>query len=120
MVSMMVLPPARDDPPAVPSHAAHRWPRAIGAAALLVSVLAFWIWASDADKREIRSLPDRQRLALFQRTLDDLQNSCDPAPPRSLRDFCHRQAELALKFRECDTSPRCQELARRHLLQPRR
>jgi len=97
-----------------------RWPWVLGAALGGLFVLAFWIWASNADTREIRSLPDQQRLTLFHRVLDDLRNTCDPAPPRSLREFCRSQAALALRFRECDQSPACQELARRHVSPPRR
>lgn len=120
MVSLMVIPPASDLPPAVSGRRARRLPWALGAAVLLVSVFTFWIWAADADRRELQSLPDGPRQALFHRILDDLHESCDPAPPRSLRDHCRRQAELALKFRECDADPHCQELARRHAAQPRR
>jgi hypothetical protein len=106
--------------PGGPTPAHRRWPLFLVPAAVVGAVFAFWLWAANAETRELRSLPDQQRLTLFQRLLDDLRNVCDPAPPRSLRDFCRRQAELALKFRECDGNPACQELARRHLSQPRR
>ena len=98
----------------------HRWPWVLATALGPLFILGFWLWASNADTREIRALPDQQRLPLFHRVLDDLRNTCDPAPPRSLRDFCRRQAALALRFRECDQSPACQELARRHASPPRR
>ena len=89
-----------------------------GIAALLTS---FVIWqATMADVRAIRALPDSQRVPLFQRTLQNLTTVCDPAATRSLSAFCHEQAALALKFRECDIDPHCQELARRHLPTPRR
>jgi hypothetical protein len=52
--------------------------------------------------------------------MENLRTICDPAAPRSMRDFCHQEADLALKFRECDADPKCQELARRHLPQPHR
>lgn len=120
MANLLVVPPAGSGAAPAPRRRARRWPWTLGPAALVVAVFAFWIWATNAEKREIQSLPDPQRRALFHRLLDDLRESCDPAPPRSLRDFCHRQAALALKFRECDTDPRCQELARRHLVQPHR
>jgi hypothetical protein len=106
----------RSDGP--PPH--RRWPWILATLLVALFVFSFWIWAGDADTREIRALPDGQRLTLFHRVLDDLRNTCDPAPPRSLRDFCRQQAALALKFRECEQSPACQELARRHASQPRR
>ena len=106
--------------PAGPTPARRRWPFLLASAAVAGAIFAFWLWAANAETRELRSLPEQQRLTLFQRLLDDLRNVCDPAPPRSLRDFCRRQAELALKFRECEGTPTCQELARRHLSLPRR
>jgi hypothetical protein len=65
-------------------------------------------------------MPDAQRLPFYRHTFDNLKEVCDPAAPRALRDFCHRQAELASKFPECDGDQECQELVRRHLSQPRR
>jgi hypothetical protein len=81
-------------------------------------VLLWWVFTADA--REIQALPDAQRVPLYHRTLENLQKICDPASPRSLRDFCRGQADLALKFRECDQDPQCQEVAHRHRPSPRR
>jgi hypothetical protein len=90
--------------------------------ALLAAAVGIWLvwWSATSDVRAIRALPDAQRLSLLRGTVDNLKNICDPAAPVSLRDFCRRQAELATKFRECERNPECQELARRHLYQPRR
>jgi hypothetical protein len=85
----------------------------------VVGCVLVW-WISTADTREIQALSDAQRIPLYHRTLENLRTVCDPAAPRSLRDFCHDEAALALKFRECDADPGCRELARRHLPQPRR
>jgi hypothetical protein len=94
---------------------------AVIAAALLGigAIIAIW-WTTNAETRELRALPDDCRLPLYHRTVDDLRTICDPAAPRSLRDFCRRQAEVASKFLECDANPACQILIRRHLAQPRR
>jgi hypothetical protein len=81
--------------------------------------LVIW-WNATAETRDLRALPDAQRLTLYHHTLDNLKDVCDPAAPRSLRDFCHDQAELAARFPECDADPNCQVLVRRHLSQPRR
>jgi hypothetical protein len=90
--------------------------------ALLGAALGIWLiwWSATSDVRAIRALPDAQRLPLLRATVDNLKNVCDPAAPVSLRDFCRRQAELATKFRECVRDPECQQLARRHLYQPRK
>ena len=97
-----------------------RWLWGIASCAGLALAAALLWWSLTADVRALRSLPDEQRLAIYNGTLDNLRNTCDPAPPRSLRDFCRTQAELIVKFRECDADRRCREVARRHLFQPRR
>jgi len=114
---------ADEAPP--PTHQAPGW--RLGAWAAVVSLclavsglLAAWWWAAGSEGRELRALPAAQRLPLFHHTVQNLRTICDPAAPRSLRDFCHRQAELALDFAECAAEPGCEELARRHLTQPRR
>lgn len=113
-------PPPREPPlPRSPS-SPKDWLVWLGLGGLLVvGCLLVW-WFSTADTREIQALPAAQRIPLYHRTMENLKTVCDPAAPRSLRDFCHNEASLALKFRECDADPRCQELARRHLPQPRR
>jgi len=86
----------------------------------LAAALALVWWLATSDQRAIRSLPEAQRLPLLQSTIANLKNVCDPAPPLSMREFCRRQAELAIKFSECTRDPDCQQLARRHLYQPHR
>jgi hypothetical protein len=90
---------------------------AIGLVGLAGAVVAAW-WAQGEETRQLRALPEPQRAALYQRTIDNLRTICDPAPGRSLRDFCRSQAELALQFPECDDG--CRDIARRHLSLPRR
>lgn len=88
--------------------------------AAALAIVALWWWNVSAETRDLRALPDEQRLPLYRRTLDNLKNICDPAAPRSLREFCHQQAVLALRFKECEGDALCTELARRHLSQPHR
>src|SRR5450432_1214842 len=103
--------------PRRPLREALLWLTSVGA--LACTCVAFWWW-STTTTREIRALPDAQRIPLYRRTMENLKTICDPAASRALRDFCHKEADLVQRFRECDLEPECQELARRHLPQPRR
>ena len=86
-----------------------------------LAVTAALVWTSaTADTRALRALPDDLRSALYTRTLQNLRGTCDPAPSRSLRQFCGEQATLAERFKECDHDQACQELVRRHRTQPQR
>ncbi|HEY8926772.1 MAG TPA: hypothetical protein VIU64_20455 [Polyangia bacterium] len=94
------------------------WIPGIVLATALVAVLLWW--SSTADTRALRALPAEQRQAIYAKTMQILRETCDPAPPVSLRALCRTQAELASKLPECDADPACGELVRRHLFQPRR
>jgi hypothetical protein len=87
------------------------------AGAALLSVLVSWAWSAGQETRALQRLPDDQRISLYQRTIANLKEICDPAPGRSMRGFCREQAELALRFPECDAQ--CRVLARRHMSLPR-
>jgi len=99
-----------------------RWRRAAVPLGLAATIGGLWLWwwSATADVRALRALPEAQRLSLLKGAVDNLKNVCDPAAPVALRDFCQRQAELAVKFRECEQDGDCQQLARRHLYQPHR
>ncbi len=88
----------------------------IVAAALALLAGGYWFF-SDDEGREIRALPAAQREGLYHRTMENLKTICDPAPGRSMREFCREQATLALKFPECDDE--CHRTARRNLSLPR-
>jgi hypothetical protein len=90
---------------------------AIAMGGLFALVAGHWWWSSAGEGREIRALPAEQRQGLYKRTIEDLKTICDPAPGRSVRDFCRRQAAFALEFPECDDD--CRRTARRHLSLPR-
>jgi hypothetical protein len=87
-------------------------------AGVLVLAIGYWWWSAGGEGREIRELPPAQRHALYQRTIENLKTICDPAPGRSVREFCRNQARLALEFPECDDD--CRTIARRHMSLPRR
>lgn len=100
---------------AAPPAAPRDWRKWVWLAALVAGVcglFAGWAWLEMAPARALRALPPAQRAALVQRTTETLRSVCDPAPPRSLRSFCHDQAQMALSLPECDAG--CKELARRH------
>ena len=97
-----------------------RWQRGLVAAVVatgLVIAGAAYLWSAGEETRALRELPAEQRLGLYQRTIENLKTICDPAPGRSMRDFCREQAELALRFRECDEP--CRVIARRQMSLPR-
>jgi hypothetical protein len=84
----------------------------------LVAATFAYIWAQGQEGRALRALPEAERHGLYLRTMENLRTICDPAPGRSLRDFCRTQAELAVQFPECDEP--CREISRRQLSLPRR
>ena len=90
---------------------------ALGMGGVLVLIAGYWWWTSAGEGREIRELPPVQRHGLYLRTMENLKTICDPAPGRSMREFCRTQAALALEFPECDDD--CRRTARRHLSLPR-
>jgi hypothetical protein len=98
-----------------------RWRRALVIAGVLLGtagIIGSWMWAATADQRALRALPAPQRAQLLHSALQNLNNVCDPFPPRSIRTFCRDQAELAISFDECDSA--CLSIARRYLTQPTR
>jgi len=85
--------------------------------AIAVAGFAWW-WSATAEDRALRALPEPERRGLYRRTMDNLETICEPAAPRSMRDFCRAQAQLAAQLPDCDDS--CQDIARRHLGLPTR
>jgi hypothetical protein len=77
-----------------------------------------WWWSAMGERRAVRALPEPERRGLYRRTMENLETICEPAAPRSMREFCRAQAELASHFPECDRA--CEEIARRHLALPSR
>jgi hypothetical protein len=94
---------------------------AYAALALLAvaAVFVFWSWRNTLEQDAIRRLPEPDRRALYQRTLETLTASCERGTrPSGLEAFCQQQAEFILQFPECDTS--CQSLARQQRGTPSR
>jgi hypothetical protein len=122
MASLRLVRP-NERPVMEPSPTERSLPRWLWATALVFAAGALgtllW-WSSTADTRALRALPAEQRQAIYEKTMQILRDTCDPAPPVSLRALCRTQAELASKLPECDADPSCGEVVRRHLFQPRR
>jgi hypothetical protein len=54
----------------------------------------------------VKDLPDADRVALYRRSLEDVESSCTLAAARegALRDHCVRQAQFLTLFPECDAA----------------
>jgi hypothetical protein len=82
----------------------------------LAVALLWWWWQQTEQGRALRALPPADRVGLYERTLENLKTVCDPAPGRSVREFCREQATIILELPECDGA--CRALAQRHLSVP--
>jgi hypothetical protein len=84
-----------------------------GSLAIAVVLLAMLAWAASIAwsnhqvRAEIAALPPAERATFYSKTIDQLRSVC--AQPSGLRQHCIDQAELALKFPECDAA--CETLA---------
>jgi hypothetical protein len=93
----------------------------VGAVAIAIACLVVVVWLRGPDQESvaIRSLPEHERRALYDRTLGTLESSCSPSRRRKgLDDFCRTQAEFVVKFPECDA--RCASLAAKFRSTPTR
>lgn len=93
------------------------WIAGIFTVALLSVVTIAW---QRRDERALRDLPEGERRALYERTLQTLRGPCAPpeAPEGALLDHCRHEADLLRRFPECDAT--CSKLAARFLEQPSR
>lgn len=93
------------------------WFAGILTVALLSAVTIAW---QRRDERALRDLPEAERRALYERTLQTLRGPCAPpeAPEGALLDHCRHEADLLRRFPECDAT--CDGLAARFLEQPSR
>jgi hypothetical protein len=78
---------------------------------------ALWLQAESGKQRAIRELPEAERKALYERTLSTLETTCALRGSDGLAKYCRDQAELIVRFPECDR--RCNASAERWLA-PRR
>lgn len=80
-------------------------------AVLLLLLVAFSVWRATSLDDAVETMPEAERRALYERTRASLETTCR-APDEALVPFCREQAELALRFPECDAS--CRALAAPH------
>jgi hypothetical protein len=81
--------------------------------ALLVAVAIALMWQITSRSRA----PNPKRGELYQRTLENVREFCDPQHA-GLESYCRDQATALLEFPECD--PACVSLARRIRREPTR
>ena len=88
------------------------------ALSLLVAAVALAVFMRTRLSRELSELPEPERRALYERTLETLRSSCAQAPGPELAEYCRQQAEFIKRFPECDNE--CRALAARFASQPSR
>lgn len=98
-------------------------PRSRVASAFLVVLIGLvlfvaWGWLRDRELRDLTSLPPEARAGLYHRTLENLASVCAEGNAARHDAFCREQAEIALRFPECDAA--CERLARPILTNPAR
>jgi hypothetical protein len=86
-----------------------------GVAVVVLAALAIY-WQGEPE-REVRSMPAAERRALYQRTLETLQNTCARAQGPTVREHCREQATFIELFPECNNP--CRDLVVQ-LTSPRR
>ena len=82
--------------------------RTIAFASAVLIGLGVWLWFAGAEQRAIRRLPRDERVALYQRTLENVRTIC-ASDDLALGPYCAEQARILLLFVECDGG--CRELA---------
>jgi hypothetical protein len=91
-------------------HHSTKWGQlAVEAAFVAAASTTLLAGCSGREGKAIRDLPQRDREALYGRTLETLRTVCSNSRGDSLSDFCQAQAKFVSEFPECD--PGCQELA---------
>lgn len=83
-----------------------------------LALFAAWGWLRDRQLRDLASLPPAERAGLYERTMKNLATVCAEGSAVRRDTFCQEQAELALRFPECDAA--CQGLARPLVASPTR
>ena len=85
---------------------ADRWRRGLlfgGLALVIVVLIALWTIDRHAEERALRNLPEADRRALYQRTLENVRTICASDARFRLEGYCRDQADLLLALPECDS-----------------
>jgi len=85
--------------------------RVLLAFGLVIALMIAFMRMADCgrERRAVRGLPEPERRALFERTLENLRSTCARDGKNGLEAYCREQAELVIDFPECDTA--CESLA---------
>ncbi len=83
----------------------------IGGLSALALATVLVLHAQTRLDRELRDLPDPERHALYERTLETLRSSCMRSTGPTFTEYCRAQADFIERFPGCDSE--CHELARR-------
>jgi hypothetical protein len=84
----------------------------------LVAFAGLSLWQRERDASSVRAMPEGERKALYERTMETLRTVCSGEHASAVPDLCREQAELVVSFPECDDA--CREIARRHWPKPTR
>ena len=85
------------------THAFWRW---LSGGLVVAALAAFAIHRQGEPDREMRGMPASERRALYQRTLETLQDACPRATGPTLKEHCREQAAFIEHFPECDNTCR--------------
>ncbi|MBK7156953.1 MAG: hypothetical protein IPH72_35195 [Sandaracinaceae bacterium] len=97
---------------ATASEQAFRWRLRIVAVVAVALLIGLSAWRAMRPSRAIEGLPAAERRALYDRTIESLATVCR-SHQVGLADFCRDQAELVVRFPECDAT--CRAVADPHL-----
>lgn len=79
----------------------------IGATGTLaaLALIVLWILTPSRERDAIVKLPASERRALYERTRQTLESTCETARERTgLDDYCRAQARFLVEFPECDAA----------------
>jgi hypothetical protein len=79
-------------------HTALRW---LAGGLVVAALVAFSVLQQTRLGRELNHLPEGERRALYQRTLETLRSTCANTSGSTLKDYCREQAEFISAFPDC-------------------
>jgi hypothetical protein len=69
--------------------------------AIVILAVAYWAWMRGAEMRAVEQMPEPERAALYERTLEELKMMCEPPIANGLEDRCQTESEFIALFPEC-------------------
>jgi len=74
------------------------------------------VWHQLGANAELNTMPTKERVPLYGRTLVTLRTNCVHATGPRLHGYCQEQAEFLSRFPECEAA--CQRTCQRYALRP--